>query len=54
MTEATLNANNYIVICWIPLKFHMCMYYRMKNVDAQNQASIHCSCAWIAVHNGTF
>ena len=26
MTEATLNANNYIDICSIPSKFHMCMY----------------------------
>ena len=32
MTDATLNANNYIDICSIPSKFHMCMYYRMKIV----------------------
>ena len=37
MTEATLNANNYIDICSIPSKFHMCMYERMKNIYAQNQ-----------------
>ena len=36
MTEATLNDNNYIDICWIPSKFHMYMYERMKNIYAQN------------------
>ena len=41
ITEATLNANNYIDICSIPPKFHMCMYERMKNIYAQNQSSIH-------------
>ena len=54
MTEATLNANNYIAICSIPSKFHMCMYERMKNIYAQNQSSIHCPCVWKAVHNRTF
>ena len=51
MTEATLNANNYINICLIPLKFHMVMYNRMTNISAQNQSSIHCTCVWKAVHN---
>ena len=32
MTEVTLNANNYIDICLIPSKFHMCMYERIKNI----------------------
>ena len=54
MTEATLNANNYIDICSIPSKFHMCMYERMKNIYAKNQSSIHCPCAWKAVRNRTF
>ena len=54
MTEATLNANNYIDICSIPSKFHICMYERMKNIYAQNQSSIHCPCVWKAVHNRTF
>ena len=54
MTEATLNANNYIDICSIPSKFHMCMYEKMKNIYAQKQSSIHCPCVWKAVHNKTF
>ena len=54
MTEATLNANNFVDICSIPLKLHMCMYDRMKNVYAQNQSSIHCCIVWKAVHNRTF
>ena len=54
MTETTLNVNNYIDICSIPSKFHMCMYERMKNIYAQNQSSIHCPCVWKAVHNRTF
>ena len=54
MTEATLNANNYIDICSIPSKFHMCMYERMKNIYAQNQSSIHFSCVWKALNNRTF
>ena len=54
MTEATLNANNYIDICLIPSKFYICMYERMKNIYAQNQSSIHCPCVWKAVHNRTF
>ena len=54
MTEATLNANNYIDIRWIPSKFHMCMYERMKNMYAQNQSSMHCPRVWKAVHNRTF
>ena len=54
MTEATLNANDYFDICSIPSKFHMCMYDRMKNIYAQNQSSIQCSCVWKAVHNRTF
>ena len=54
MTEATLNANNYIEICSMPSKFHMCMYERMKNIYAQNQSSIHCPCVWKAVYNRTF
>ena len=54
MTEATLNVNNYIDICWIPSKFHMCMYEIMKNICAQNQSSIHCPRVWKAVHNRTF
>ena len=54
MTEATLNANNYIDICSIPSKFRMCMYERMKNIYAQNQLSIHCPYVWKAVHNRTF
>ena len=33
MTEATLNANNYI--CRIRSIFHMCMYDRIKNVYAK-------------------
>ena len=36
MTEVTLNANNFIDICSIRSKFHMCMYDRMKNIYAQN------------------
>ena len=32
MTEATLNANDYIDIFSIPSKFFMCMYDRMKNI----------------------
>ena len=35
MTEATLNANNFIDIWSIPSKFPMCMYDRIKNVYAQ-------------------
>ena len=35
MTEATLNSNNYVDICSIPSKFHMCMYARMTNINAQ-------------------
>ena len=54
MTEVTLKANNFIDICSIPLKFLMCMYDRMKNIYAQNQSSIHCSCVWKAIHNRTF
>ena len=54
ITEATLNANNYIDICSIPSKFHMCMYDRLKNIYAQNQSSKHCSCVKKAVHNRTF
>ena len=34
MTEATLNANNYIDSYSIPSKFHMCMYEKMKNISA--------------------
>ena len=34
MTEATLNANNYIDIWSIPSKFHMCVYERMQNIYA--------------------
>ena len=45
---------NYIDICSIPSKFHMCMYERMKNIYAQNQSNIHCHCVWKAVHNRTF
>ena len=54
MTEVTLKANNFIDICSIPSKFHMCMYDRMKNIYIQNQSSIHRSCVWKAVHNRTF
>ena len=54
MTEATLNANNYIDICSIPSKIHMCIFDRMKNIYAQNQSSIHSSCVWKAVYNRTF
>ena len=54
MTEATLNPNNYIDICSIPSKFHMCMCDRMKNIYARNQSSIYCPCVWKAVHNRTF
>ena len=54
MTEVTLKANNFIDICSIPSKFHMCMNDRMNNIYAQNQSSIHCSCVWKAVHNRTF
>ena len=54
MTEATLNANNFIDICSIPSKLHMCKYERMKNIYAQNESSIHCLCVWKAVHNKTF
>ena len=54
MTEATLNANNYIDICSIPSKLHTCIYDRMKNIYAQNQSSIQRSCVWKAVHNRTF
>ena len=50
MTEA----NNYIDICSIPSKFHMCMYERMKNIYVQNQSSIHCLCVWKAIYNRTF
>ena len=32
--------NNYIDICLIHSKYHMCMYDRMKNIYAQNQSSI--------------
>ena len=32
MTEAALNANNNVDICFIPLKFHMWMYDRMQNM----------------------
>ena len=42
MTEVFLKANNFIDICSIPSKFHMCIYYRMKDIYAQNQSSIHC------------
>ena len=41
MTEATLNANNYIDICSIPSKYHMLIYERMKNIKAQNQSWKH-------------
>ena len=54
MTEVTLKANNFIDICSIPSKFHMCMYDRMKNIYAQNQTGIYCSGVWKAVHNRTF
>ena len=54
MTEVNLKANNFIDICSIPSKFHMCRYDRMKNICAQNQSSIHCSCVWKAVHNISF
>ena len=54
MTEATLNAFNFIGICSIPSKFHMYMYDRMKNVYVQNQSSIHCFCVWKVVHNRVF
>ena len=30
MNEATLNANNYVDICSIPSKFHMCMYEKKR------------------------
>ena len=53
MTEAALKSFNFIGICSIPSKFQMCMYERMKNVYAQNQSSIHCSCVWKVVHNRT-
>ena len=53
-TGATLNANHFIDICSISSKFRMCMYYGIKNVYAQNQSSIHCSCVRKAVHNRTF
>ena len=43
MTEVTLKANNFIDICSIPSKFHMCMLDRMTNIYAQNQSSIYCS-----------
>ena len=54
MTEVTSKTNNFIDICSILSKFHMCMYDTMKNIYAQNQSSIHCSCVWKAVHNRTF
>ena len=54
MTEATLNANNFIDICSILSKFHMCMYEGMKNIYAQNESSIHCPCVLKATHNRTF
>ena len=53
-TDVTLKAKNFIDICSIPSKFYMCMYDRMKNIYAQNQSSIHCSCVQKAVHNRTF
>ena len=34
MTEVFLKANNFIDICSIPSKFHICMYDRMKDVNA--------------------
>ena len=37
MTGATLNVSNNIDICSIPSKFHICMYEKMKNINAQNQ-----------------
>ena len=36
MTEVILKANNFIDICSIPSKIHMCMYDRMNNIYAQN------------------
>ena len=54
MTEATFNANNYIAFCSILSKFRMWMYDRMKNIYAQNQLSICCSCERKAVHNRIF
>ena len=36
MTEDNLNANNYFDINLIPLKFHILMCDRMKNIYAQN------------------
>ena len=43
MTEVTLNVNNYIDICSLLSKFHMCLYDNMKNIHVQNHLIIHCS-----------
>ena len=37
MTEATLNTNKNVDICFIALKFHMWMYDRMINMYTLNQ-----------------
>ena len=54
MTDSTLNVNNNVDICLIPLKFHMWMSYMMTIMYTWNQWSISSSCAWWAVHNRTF
>ena len=54
MTEAPLNANNFMDICSNPSNFHMCMYVRMKNIYAHNLSCKHCFCVWKVVHNRTF
>ena len=54
ITVATLNTNKIVDFCSIPLKFHMLIDDKIKNMYTQNKWNIPLSCVLEAVHNRTF